>query len=285
MFSIQKKDKKPYWKEFDFYKEHWSIIIFIPALLGGIFQIFNLYSIDPSFVRFFAVEQVIPDGLFVIFIFIIGYLFYLLFKKYYNFNTKLYYGWSFKNILKNISNRLALLTILSICILYVYLLDPLFNEPPPFIFIIVQLVFEILATIYLFEIIFIIIILYTLKNSKDKQKPTKEERKIAINKLFEKQKIDIIIPLLIFPLALILSIFFLHKIGTIYTKVNTLPNTFNEEIFIKKTKLALKINYDLKIQYYNGKYIFLKIIKPNKKENYLILKGESFVNLIDKDEK
>ncbi|MCX2427560.1 hypothetical protein OQ601_10415 [Acinetobacter baumannii] len=285
MFSLEPQKKIAFWKELDFYKEHWSIIIFIPAFLGGIFQIFKLYSIDPSFIRFFSVEQVIPDGLFISFIILTGFLCYLLFHNLYKFNFKLEFGWNIKNVFLNIKDRLALLILLGVLLFYIYISEPIFNEPTPFIFLTIQLVFEILALFCIVEIIFVIILLFILKNSKDKQNPTDEERKIAINRLFNTHNTEVVIPLILLPLVIIFSLYFIQKISTIYSKVNTLPPTKNEQIFLTKTKKALNLNNDVSIEYYNGKYIFLKITEEKGKEKLLILKGESYINLIDKDDK
>lgn len=285
MFSLEPNKKKSFWKEMDFYKEHWSIIIFIPALLGGIFQIFKLYSIDPSFVRFFAVEQVIPDGLFISFIISFSFICYLFFKKFYKFNIKIEYGWNFKNVFNNISNRLGLLIILAIWITYVYLIEPIFNESTPFLFTIIQFVTELVSIYYFYEIVTILVILYILRNSKDKKKPTNDERKIAIDNFFNKLDTNLFVLLTISLVSILFIFFILFKIYIIYSKINTIPQTKNEVIFLSKVKSTLKINHDLKVEYYNGKYIFIKIAEKNHKEDFLILKGESFVNLIDKDEK
>ncbi|MCG5226813.1 hypothetical protein [Acinetobacter pittii] len=285
MFSLESQKKISFWKELDFYKEHWSIIIFIPAFLGGIFQIFKLYSIDPSFIRFFAVEQVIPDGLFISFIILTGFICYLLFHNLYKFNFKLEFGWNFKNILLNIKDRLALLAFLGVLLFYIYTSEPIFNDPPPFILLTIQLVFEILALFCLVEIIFTITLLFMFKNTKDKKNPSDEERKIAINKLFNSHTTNIVIPLILLPLFVIFTLYFIQKLSTIYSKVNTLPSTKNEQIFLTKTKKALNLNNDISIEYYNGKYIFLKITEEKGAEKFLILKGESYINLIDKDDK
>ncbi|XYS41413.1 hypothetical protein ACSUAE_15745 [Acinetobacter baumannii] len=281
MFSVQRVDTKPFWTDFDFYKEHWSIIIFIPALLGGILQIFKLYSIDPSFVRFFAVEQVIPDGLFASFITSFSFLCCFSIYKLYKFDMKIEYGWNFKNIIKSLRNRLGVLFILTLFIIYVYLIEPIFNESAPFLFTTIQFVAEIFSIYYFYEIFFIITILYILRNSNDPKNPTKTERKNAIDSLHINYTI-------LYPLTL-LTIFFisfiLYKSYVIYSKINTIPKTKNEEIFLNKVKSTFKIHQDLKIEYYNGKYIFIKITEKDHKEDFLILKGESFVNLIDKDEK
>ncbi|HAV6241301.1 TPA: hypothetical protein JI306_10820, partial [Acinetobacter baumannii] len=106
MFSLEPQKKKTFWKEIDFYKEHWSIIIFIPAFLGGFFQISRLYLLDPSFIRFFSVQQVIPDGLFILFIIALSFLIFTLFNKLFIEKEKVNIGWNIKNIYKNIKNKL-----------------------------------------------------------------------------------------------------------------------------------------------------------------------------------
>ncbi|EKU38708.1 MULTISPECIES: hypothetical protein [Acinetobacter] len=285
MFSLEPQKKKPFWKEMDFYKEHWSIIVFIPALLGGIFQIFKLYSIDPSFVRFFAVEQVIPDGLFISFIISFSFLCYLVIYKYYNFDMKIKYGWSFKNIIYNIRNRFVVLLILGVCIIYIYLIEPIFKETTPFLFTIIQFVAELFSLYYFYEILSIITILYILRNFSDNNKPTKTERQIAIDNYFNNLNFNFFVLLILSLLTILVIFFILFKIFIIYSKINTLPQTKNEEIFLNKIQSTFQISHDLKIEYYNGKYIFIKITEKNHKEDFLILKGESFVNLIDKDEK
>jgi len=60
------------------------------------------------------------------------------------------------------------------------------------------------------------------------------------------------------------------------------------EIFFIIASTYIFRNHDTKysptnIEYYNGSYIFIKV--NNKADQYLILKGESFINLIGKDEK
>lgn len=54
----------------DFIKENLSIIIILPALFGGLWQLFELWSIAPSFIRFFSISQIVPDGLFILFLLI-----------------------------------------------------------------------------------------------------------------------------------------------------------------------------------------------------------------------
>jgi len=53
-------------KKIDFLKNYLSIIILFPATIGGLWQLFELGSISPSYVRFFSISQVVPDGLLVL---------------------------------------------------------------------------------------------------------------------------------------------------------------------------------------------------------------------------
>lgn len=46
-----------------FIKSNLNLIILIPTILGGLWQLFELSRISMSFVRFFSVSQIIPDGI------------------------------------------------------------------------------------------------------------------------------------------------------------------------------------------------------------------------------
>lgn len=48
-------------------KENLSIILLVPTLLGGLWQIIELSRISTSFIRFFSVSQIIPDGILILF--------------------------------------------------------------------------------------------------------------------------------------------------------------------------------------------------------------------------
>ncbi|WP_034893306.1 hypothetical protein [Gillisia sp. Hel_I_29] len=53
-----------YWKEI---KDYIEIAVLIPSILGGLWQTYELASISTSYIRFFSVSQVIPDGLLILF--------------------------------------------------------------------------------------------------------------------------------------------------------------------------------------------------------------------------
>lgn len=49
-------------------KDNLSLIVIVPVLLGGIWQLIELASISFSFIRFFSSSQLIADGLLIIFL-------------------------------------------------------------------------------------------------------------------------------------------------------------------------------------------------------------------------
>jgi len=53
-------------KKIKLLKEYLPLIILVPALLGGIWQIIELSSISIAYIRFFSVTQILPDGLVIL---------------------------------------------------------------------------------------------------------------------------------------------------------------------------------------------------------------------------
>lgn len=47
-------------------KELLPLIVVIPTLVGGLWQILNLFFIDITLLRFFSMSQMVADGLLVI---------------------------------------------------------------------------------------------------------------------------------------------------------------------------------------------------------------------------
>ncbi|KIA82454.1 hypothetical protein [Flavobacterium sp. AED] len=65
-------------KLLDIVNKYLSLIIILPAILGGLWQIIELSRISFSFIRFFSVTQIIPDGLLIL-LFLLIFVFSLLF--------------------------------------------------------------------------------------------------------------------------------------------------------------------------------------------------------------
>lgn len=77
-FNLDKIKEKFTNDPFVFIKEHVSVLVIIPTILGGTWQLFELISIDISFVRFFSITQLLQDGILLLcfIVFLIGLLFF-----------------------------------------------------------------------------------------------------------------------------------------------------------------------------------------------------------------
>lgn len=58
---------------FRYIKQNLGLIVILPALCGGLWQVLELARMSFSFIRFFSVGQIIPDGLLVL-LFIVSFL-------------------------------------------------------------------------------------------------------------------------------------------------------------------------------------------------------------------
>ena len=54
-------------------KEHFSLIIGVPTLLGGVWQLLELVAIGSPYIRFFSITQLIPDGILLLFCLVVLY--------------------------------------------------------------------------------------------------------------------------------------------------------------------------------------------------------------------
>lgn len=64
--------KKSFNNFLEVFRENFSIIIAIPTILGGLWQVISLVLISPIFLRFFSLSQLISDGIFVALLIIIA---------------------------------------------------------------------------------------------------------------------------------------------------------------------------------------------------------------------
>lgn len=62
-----------------FLKEYFTIMLFLPTLLGGLRQLYQLVSLSPSLIQFFSISQLLIDGILILIripLFLIGILSY-----------------------------------------------------------------------------------------------------------------------------------------------------------------------------------------------------------------
>lgn len=282
MFSIEKATTKEKlnWKSPDFYKDNWSVFIFIPAGVGGSFQLLHLLSMDPSLVRFFSVEQVVPDGLLFIFLCLLGYLLFYGLKKAYMPKEKLNLDWNYKNIWDSVKRPLVLsLTMFFFLFLHQWGDERAFNNQP-LIFNIFETSVLAIAIVLFLQFLFIFRILYYFRKFED-PKSELDNFKEHFEKIFKFYSL--------WGMAFYLFLFFglvylsMDRFLSLYQKTTSFNNLVNEKVLIDLVKTKMKIEEELFLKYYNGKYIFLEK-ETNGSSEFIVLKGESLVDLL-KDEK
>ncbi len=62
----------------EFLIEHLSILIVLPAFIGGLWQALELMSISIPYIRFFSISQIVPDGILILMFLVICSAFFLL---------------------------------------------------------------------------------------------------------------------------------------------------------------------------------------------------------------
>jgi len=55
-----------------FLQKYLSILIVVPAFLGGLWQLIELSSISLTYIRFFSLSQIVPDGLLILLFLLLG---------------------------------------------------------------------------------------------------------------------------------------------------------------------------------------------------------------------
>lgn len=232
-----------------FIRENLSLIIIIPALLGGFWQVVELSRLSFSYLRFFSISQIVPDGLLIIIITSIIFLVILFFIK----NFKVEEGEKIKENDKSLkktseikppfSPYILVLLLLIYFAIIVFTVRAIYKFKIASIF---DLIISFLFTVVFSTIAFSIIELTSIRS----QKIYKEN----VSKL----KGFIIIPLLFSFYSLIISF---HDM---YIFPKELSNIENIKCYVENSKNK---NVKIKIKYLNDKYIFLDVTPYVFKKN------------------
>jgi len=253
---------KEYLKKYlDVINNYFSLIIAAPAVLGGLWQIVSLISIDPAFIRFFSVSQILADGLYMLIVMssfgiIIAALLALI-----NYSRK--QGEISNEHSNEVIPEKAVEGRLEIGLLYIplaillgwciyWLTAKFFAEK---IDIIDFLFLPILFLVIIFEFIIILTIVYNLLT-----------KKISLSKTVTKVFSIIFIAVACFYFYVVLE-----KFNSSFLMSDSLLNVEN---VLNKFKIPGKPN-NFEILYFNDTYIFVEFEKNHKIK---IIKFEEFFN-------
>lgn len=258
-------------KQYLHLKDNLSIIILIPTLIGGIWQLLELSSISTSFIRFFSLSQLVADGILVLFIFTV---FYFSFKL----SIKMIGKQNFKIDLNEKPNSVWLsiflvgCTLIAFYLLILPLLESIYIKRKITIIEITILIPILMMTIGGF----LLGILGILENILHQNT---QKVKLWLIKIKNMDRLKNNISSLV---SAIIVLIFLFLIKFILVDLNPYMSNFREYIIfpnnlLNKEVLENKIikKYSLKFKprmlYNNDKYFFYKIIDAKKNEKILII--------------
>ncbi|MFA3000717.1 hypothetical protein [Acinetobacter pittii] len=252
-------------------KDNLPIIFIIPTTIGGIWQLFELSAFGISYIRFFSVPQLLPDGLLIISMFTVIsiYLFYV---------TQVYESLKFKYYINKSFSKLTSILILNIIIaigLIIFTLKTFkdFKTFTSFVLYIAILYFILRCILFIVQLI--ITISYKLKEKDVSQ----------LDEFIENvQKQDfhkpyVLMASLLYLASIIIITFFLIKplrdFAYYPTNLENLTKLENE--LIKNFKLC----EPPKLKYFNKDYLFYKFEIDNKERVYVIESKNLFLSPLE----
>ncbi|QIH37868.1 hypothetical protein G7A72_03210 [Flavobacterium sp. Sr18] len=230
-----------------FLKEYLSVLIIVPAFIGGLWQAFELMSISIPYIRFFSISQIVPDGILILMFLVTAFSFYPI-------------AW-FADILFFIKDEPKATEYLDVEKYEKYRQS------------------ELNTSMFLFSFYYVLLVYYYLYFINDKSNFSKIETSavtsffafyllnVYLNRCFfyAKEKHKKIIKgcnILLLLLYIIATIYFYKRIHNIFIAPNNIIN-------IEQVKLDVAKKYPntkQKLLYFNDKYMFIKIIEGFKKD-------------------
>lgn len=249
-------------------KSHLQLILLIPTVLGGLWQVVELTNISIPFIRYFSLTQVIPDGLLILTVFGFIWLAILVANLLLRKNEQ---KTSEKTPLFITGVLLVMCSILVIYFIYLPLLDD-FRNPQLSILLLI-----IILTIMLFKFFIegIVRILASLKKS------LKRFGGININMDKNKNVLNSLFYIFIFVGVIGLIRTSPILLSTLYSLKNTYVyscNSNNMENVICKMVELYGENIEYQILYFNDKYYFIKFKDSSNLEKIEILKFDEQFN-------
>lgn len=252
-------------------KDILPIILIIPTLIGGVWQLFELGNIGTPYIRFFSVTQLLPDGLLIIFI-ILGISLYLsnttiiYERKGFEHNTK----YSFKEIIFFICFNLILISGAGYLYYKVYKLPDTFSH---IIYKFFLLYFIFRAVLYVFELFITISIKIKKTDPSIFEKILDDFVKQDYTKTFT--RLFTILFFIFFLITIYFSFVMVRKFAYYPSNFENLTKLENE--LIKNFRLCEPPN----LEYFNRDYLFYEIKIENKKRIYIIESKNLFISPLE----
>ncbi|UFK98245.1 hypothetical protein [Kaistella faecalis] len=267
------------------YKGFLPFILLFPTIIGGIWQILELALIDPAFIRFFSISQMIPDGLLILAIFgliILSFIITNIFFKFRNVtsidNLEEFSWW-------NLVRGIILMTSSVTLILATFWRTDIFHGEVAnkrFLIILTLLCFAIFISPFFLRGLFMFSWnIYNYKNDKIRSGsinalPLQETNLSKVASITSKFVVGIgMVFILVLTIA---SLFFIRLTLVLPKRVENFKN------ITEKVKIDYGTKQVINIRYLNDKYIFIELVEHNDNvsngklpPNILIYKNEDIL--------
>ncbi|ATO18378.1 hypothetical protein BS636_01155 [Acinetobacter sp. LoGeW2-3] len=229
-------------------KENLSFLVIIPTLMGGLFQLIKLASLDTSYIRFFSVSQVVADGLTVLFCIILVGLLISSFK------------FAISDYLPIHDEKYSYRTFIQFFIIaiFAFLGYQLILSENPFKFS--SIVWAVSAKIGLSLLGYYVIAFFIKKHFS------------SLTNILIFIRAVLTLSILFFCIKFIISV------NNIYSNFNNLENTV---ILTNKLQSSLKLKEKPTFIYFNKDYVFFKYIE-DEKEKFIVIDGSELVLKFEK---
>lgn len=249
-----------------FLKEYLSVIIIVPAFIGGLWQAMELINISYPFLRFFSISQIVADGVLILSFFLIALLpnaLSFILQKMFDFtklksvnegDEQITEEKKEKNRKRDIKNSFITFCILLAVGAIYFLLNMGSKNKVADLNVSVML-----ATIFIYGLNVLLNFCYVSSDYVGKE-------------IFKFCNI------LLFFFYLIVGVYFCKQIHNIFLLTDNLDNIQNIE-YVLKEKYP---NSQSEILYFNDKYIFIKISDKAKNDSEA-LKPKSKIHIMELD--
>jgi len=248
-----------------FIGENTKIVLAVTYGLGATTQVLKLGAIDPAYIRFFSVSQLIADGAFFISLIFLGYISFYAFSLFFKLiGINDFLVSDLKNnhksggFLLNAKGFLILLLPFSIFIFYSTVMAGYFNNRIFFMITSCSLIYSVLSEVRQYS--------YDYDDHTDE---ITGDKKIGNGAVYR---------CLLF-IATILLIFTIPKF--IYDMYNLPPNLDNydkaKQIVMTDYKSQGLIKEDVDILYFNDKFMFIEVTRPNNERSIAIYQTNSML--------
>ncbi|MDC4872424.1 hypothetical protein ACT433_13785 [Acinetobacter baumannii] len=252
-------------------KDNLPIIFIIPTTIGGIWQLFELSSFGISYIRFFSVPQLLPDGLLIITMLAVIYY-------YLHMLTQVYESSKFEYYLNKTLSNLIFLLVLNIVIAIGITTFLTIRLPVNTAFTTFAINLAILY--FLFKCILLIIKLFITINFKVKNIQVDKLDEFIINfKAQDYNKPYVTgVTLLYFITIILSSVVILKPLRNFAYYPSNLENlTKLENELIKNFRLC----EPPKLEYFNKDYLFYEVQIEDKKRIYIIESKNLFLSPLE----